>query len=115
MLTIDKLRDYGADVDIGLERCINEEDFYLEMVDTAIADTRINDLEEQINAGNLDEAFATAHSLKGIYGNLSITPLYDPISKVTELLRAKTQTDYSVYINELKEKFAQLVGLAESD
>ena len=33
--------------------------------------------------------------LKGVLGNLSITPLYEPVSEITELLRAETQMDYT--------------------
>ena len=36
MLTIDYLREFGADVQDGLNRCMNEEDFYLELVNLAL-------------------------------------------------------------------------------
>ena len=32
MLTIDDLRQYGANVQEGMERCMNDESFYLMMV-----------------------------------------------------------------------------------
>ena len=38
MLTIDALRAYGADVDDGLRRCMNNEGFYLKLVEKAAAD-----------------------------------------------------------------------------
>ena len=32
MITIESLKAYGADVEEGLARCLNKEDFYLKMV-----------------------------------------------------------------------------------
>ena len=46
--------------------------------------------------GNLDDAFEHAHALKGVVGNLALTPLYETVSEITENLRAKVQTDYEV-------------------
>lgn len=38
MLTIQGLREYGANVDEGLRRCLNNEDFYIRLVGIAAAD-----------------------------------------------------------------------------
>ena len=86
MLTIENLRGYGANVDEGVKRCLDDEDFYIDLVKSAIPDERIDELEQCIKAGELDKAFEIAHALKGMYGNISITPIYEPISEITELL-----------------------------
>ena len=111
MLTIEKLKEYGADVDTGLARCMNQEKFYLSLVEKATKDTRIALLEEQINSKNYDEAFETVHALKGIVANLSLTPLSDPVLKMTELLRSRTDTDYSELMAEAKIQFEKLCNL----
>lgn len=101
MLTLDALRDYGANVDEGLHRCMNMEAFYLKLFDSLKGDTRVDDLKDALEARDLDRAFEAAHALKGIYGNLSLTPLYHPIQEMTELLRARTDTDYTALMNEI--------------
>ncbi len=111
MLTIDKLREYGADVDEGLARCMNMEDFYIGLVENALADNRLPLLEQQIGDSELDKAFETAHALKGMYANLSLTPLIKPVSEMTELLRSRTNTDYSALLAEAKEQFEALCSL----
>ena len=111
MLTIEKLREYGADVDEGLARCMNMEAFYIGLVGKALADNRLPLLEQQIGEGNLNAAFETAHALKGMYANLSLTPLTKPISEITELLRSRTKTDYSVLLTEAKVQFDALCNL----
>lgn len=111
MLTIDKLREFGADVDDGLVRCMNKKDFYLMLVSKCLDDTRLSQLEQQINNKDYNAAFETAHTLKGMFSNLSLTPLTVPISKMTALLRSGTDTDYSALISEAKSNFQKLCSL----
>lgn len=108
MLTIADLREFGADVDEALVRCMNKEDFYLLLVGKALDDMKLSQLEEQINEKDYDAAFETAHKLKGMFTNLSLTPISDPVCRITELLRAKTDTDYSSLMTEAKTQFARL-------
>lgn len=111
MLTIEKMKAYGADVDEGLARCMNMEDFYIKLVEKVLADNRLPLLEEQIGGGKLEEAFETAHALKGMYANLSLTPLTKPVSEITELLRSRTDTDYSALLAEAKTQFDRLCSI----
>ena len=111
MLTIDKLREFGADIDEGLVRCMGKEDFYLMLVGKAIEDERLSLLEEQLAKKDLDAAFETAHALKGMYTNLSLTPLSEPIIAMTELLRSRIDTDYSALLTEAKAQFEKLRSL----
>ena len=93
-MNIEKLRELGANVDEGLERCMGMEDFYLEMIELGLSDDRFEALGKALEEGNLDGAFEDAHALKGVVGNLALTPLYETVSEITENLRAKVQTDY---------------------
>ena len=113
MLTIDKLRSYGADVDEGLSRCVNNEAFYLRLVGMALADGNFETLSSALAEGDLRRAFEAAHSLKGVLGNLSLTPLYKPVSEITELLRAKTEMDYSSCLQTIREQYRKLCELNE--
>ena len=112
MITVEALREWGANVDEGLARCMNNEDFYLKLVGMVLADTQLGNLAEALSANDLDCAFGVAHALKGMYGNLSLTPIYDPLNEMTELLRARTQTDYSALIAEALKQRAALEALA---
>ena len=113
MLTLEKLRDYGADVDDGLARCMNMEAFYLDLVKSTLTDKKLEDLEIALSAKDLDAAFEAAHAMKGMYANLSITPILKPVLEMTELLRARTDTDYSDLLNEAKKQFDLLSELAK--
>ena len=111
MITIDALRAYGADVDAGLARCLNKEDFYLKMIHMGIADERFDRLADILAAKKYDEAFEAVHALKGVIGNLALTPIYEPINEMTELLRSRTDTDYSALCAKVKEQRDKLLAL----
>ena len=111
MLTIENLKKFGADVTEGVSRCLNDESFYIELVKSVIPDTRIDELEGFIDAKDFDKAFEVAHALKGMYGNISITPIYEPICEITELLRDRKDVDYSGFLAKAKEQKEKLVEL----
>lgn len=114
MLTVEKLREWGAAVDEGLARCMNEEDFYIMLVGMAVTDKKLDDLAAALDAHNLDRAFDVAHTLKGTYGDLALTPIYAPVNEMAELLRVRTDTDYSALISEAKKQKAILEETANA-
>ena len=101
MLTVNDLRDWGANVDEALVRCLNNETFYLTLVKKAIKDPAFDRLKEACEAGDLDQGFDAAHSLKGMMANLALTPILRPVEKITELLRSRTAMDYSPLVAEI--------------
>ena len=94
-MTIENLKAYGADTQEGLKRCMNNESFYLRMVKMIPGDPNFQKLYDAIEAGDLTAAFEAAHAVKGASGNLSLTPIYAPVQEITELLRSRTDTDYT--------------------
>ena len=101
-MTIDDLVAFGANTSEGLQRCLNKEEFYLRMVKKVPADSNFQKLFDAINAGDLNAAFEASHALKGVVGNLSLSPLFTPVSELTELLRARKQSDYSVLLEAIR-------------
>lgn len=111
MLTIDALKSFGANVDEGLTRCMKNEGFYFRLVKMAVQDAGYDKLQTALNEGNLDAAFEAAHGLKGILANLALTPILTPVSEMTELLRARTQTDYQPLLAQMMAKRDELAAI----
>ena len=101
MLTMDTLRAFGADVQEGLSRCMEREDFYLRLVKMARGDSNMDKLRDALAANDLKAAFEAAHALKGVTANLALTPIRTPVSEITEHLRAGTQMDYQPLMSEI--------------
>ena len=111
MLTIESLRGWGANVDEALVRCLNNESFYLMLVNKAMKDIHADELRAAVEAGNLEKGFEIAHSLKGMKANLALTTILKPVEEITELLRARKAADYGPLLAEIEEKSSQLAAL----
>ena len=109
MLTIEKLRGWGADVDEAMDRCLNNEAFYLRLVDKALQDPNFDRLKDAVASGDLDKGFEAAHALKGVMANLALTPILVPVREITELLRSRTQADYAPILAGIDEQRAKLL------
>ena len=111
MLTIDALKNYGADTATGLSRCMGNEALYLRLAGSIVSEQGFDRFKAAFDAGDGEAAYAEIHALKGALGNLSITPLYDKACEINERLRADKSADYSELMNEftaLKEEFFKL-------
>lgn len=94
-MTLDDLASYGANVEEGLGRCMGMEPLYLKLCASIKEESKFDDLMSALEDGRLDEAFEAAHALKGVLGNLALTPLQQPVEELTELLRSRTDMDYA--------------------
>lgn len=103
-----KLEESGADVDVTLKRFMGNEAIYMKFIlkflDDKNYDAIMDSLEKQDYAG----AFAGAHSLKGVSGNLGLNPVYEASSQITELLRDKQPEDVDTdKLNEVKKQLEE--------
>ena len=110
MLTIAKLQEYGVNTKEGLARCMGMEAFYFRMLGMGLKNDSFDKLEASLAAGNLEESFELSHALKGVVGNLALTPIYDPLAEMTEMLRAKKDADYVAMYKPIKEIRDKLVA-----
>ena len=83
-----ELENLGLNVEEGIDRVMGDEDFYETMlgifVDT-VNETKIN--LEDFKKDNLEDLIGQVHMMKGMTGNLSITPLFEGYMEVLVLLR----------------------------
>lgn len=111
MITIEALKNAGADVETGLARCMNKEDFYLKLIYMGLNDAHFEQLGIALSNKDLDKAFEHCHALKGVIGNLAIDPLFNAISELTELLRNKSADDYNPLYQKILEIRSRLIKL----
>ena len=113
MITIDSLKEYGANVEEGLSRCMGNEALYFRLVTTIPSEASFAALKESIEAKDLDTDFEKAHALKGVTGNLSLTPLYSPLVEITEHLKAREDMDYSKLMEEINSQKEKLESICK--
>lgn len=108
MITIERLKNWGADVETGLSRCVNNETLYLRLVKICLDEVLSGTLGEALESGESDKAFEIAHKLKGGSGNLALTPINAPLCVLTDLLRNKTLGDCGKLYEEIMKEANKL-------
>ena len=113
MLTVEKLKECGANVGEGISRCANNESLYLRLVKICIQEISDDALGAALKEGDLDRAFEVAHKWKGGVTNLSLDPIAAPVCELTDLLRNKTPGDYEKLHGDILKETAVFSALLE--
>lgn len=87
MSMLDELQAYGADIQDGLKRFVNNAALYEKMLKKFPAAAEDLPVLVYFQAGKAEDALANSHTLKGMTGNLSLTPLYEAYTQIVTLLR----------------------------
>ncbi|MBR2824330.1 MAG: Hpt domain-containing protein [Clostridia bacterium] len=111
MMTLDALREYGANVDEGLQRCMNMEAFYLRMIGLARDSLKVDELKAALDRGDQETAFELAHGMKGALLNVALTPLARPIAEMSDALKAHKDMDYGPLMEEILRERDRFVAL----
>ena len=83
----EKLIAVGIDYDEALKRFAGATDLFEGFLKEMAIMRVIEPLRKALADGNVEEAFAVAHTLKGNFGNMSAKPLFEKITPVAEELK----------------------------
>lgn len=99
---------YGGDYDTTMARFINNEKMYIKFLDKFFEDESMDKLGSALGENNLKGAFEAAHTLKGVAGNMGLTPLFDQVCAIVEPLRGcNEQADYTDLYQQIKGEFSR--------
>ncbi len=84
---VSRLQAWGCMLDDILDIFQGDEEAYLELVTSAGKDPALVALGEALKKRDALEAFEQAHMLKGVFGNLGLTPIYGILASLVEPLR----------------------------
>lgn len=112
MLTLDALKEWGANTEEGMGRMMNNEGFYMKMIGMFLAKPGLDGLADALAAGDKERAFEAAHAVKGVANNLSLTPIAAPVSEISDQLKAGVEMDYIPLLEEAQKQLDALQALA---
>lgn len=101
-----QLVEYGADVETALKRFMGKDALYMKFLVKFLDDKNFSGLEENLTAKDYDEAYKSAHALKGVTGNLGLLPLFDIAAKLSEMLRKNDGTVDEATVSQMAEDLA---------
>lgn len=87
MSLIEELKSLGADTDDAIARFMGNSALYERMLKKLPKVIEEAPVMQYVESGDIDTALANAHTLKGVVGNLSITPLYNNYTEIVTLFR----------------------------
>ena len=82
------LEQNDFDVDGTMRRFLNNEALYIKCMKKFLDDQSYQKLKNAYEAGNCQDAFAAAHTMKGFVSNLGINSIYNVLKPMVEKLRA---------------------------
>ena len=85
------LEKYGLDYKNGIARCLNDEQFYEEILSLFLDDDSYARANTAYENRNYEELFSCLHELKGVCGNAALSELYDAVCPLVEILRDKCE------------------------
>lgn len=84
------LEEMGMDVDNTVKRFMGNEALYLKFLNKYQTDQSVASIQQYISEQNAEEAFKSAHTLKGVAANLGLDPIAQCASDIVEIFRGKT-------------------------
>lgn len=100
---------YGADYHSTMARFMGNEAMYIKFLDMLFKDDNLEKLGEALEKQDYEEAFSAAHTLKGVVGNMGLTPLFHAVCAVVEPLRAGTASvDYGALYQIVQTEFLRV-------
>lgn len=107
-----KLKEAECDVEGALARFLGDEELYEQFYGELLNDEAFGKLGLALEERRLSDAFEYAHTLKGIIGNMGLTPLFETVCDIVEPLRIGSIDGVMVKYYELlkqKEFFSQFI------
>lgn len=110
---IEEMKAFGADTDDALTRFMGNKGLYekmLKKLPKVVEDTPVMSFAQ---SGDYETATSNAHALKGVTGNLSLTPLFTNYTTIVDLYRAGNPDEANALLKEtleLQQKFLDAIA-----
>ncbi|MEG1427094.1 MAG: Hpt domain-containing protein [Oscillospiraceae bacterium] len=98
---LEKLRKDGADIEGAMDRFLGDTELYETCFSLFLQDEAFGKLGEALAEKDDQKAFEYAHTLKGVTGNMGLTPLYQAICSMVEDLRQKEHSHLAEYYKDI--------------
>lgn len=106
------LESKGFDIDGTMRRFLNNEALYKKCLKKFLDDSSYENLKKAYSAGNCNEAFKAAHTMKGFVSNLGINSIYELLIPMVEKLRNQ-DLDIASEMGKLEELYADTYKIIE--
>ncbi len=103
-MTVKECYDIVGDYNDAMARLVKEE-LAARFLKKFEADKSYENLLTAYETGDIEGIFSSAHTLKGVAANLSLTRIFTVASDITELYRDRQEHDMGNRLDELKKEY----------
>ena len=111
---LDSMAAYGADTEGVLDRFMDDEELYATCLEEFVETTDLESLRNYIDTKDYDNAFEVVHALKGVSGNLGLSPLFTDACVLVEALRAKEYGDIESQYKDVYDRMQEFLAVYKS-
>lgn len=109
MQFLESLKEYGCNIDVGLNRMKGKVDFYKRLISKFPEVIEENEFKSIIESNQIDKAIERTHLIKGVTANLSFDSLYSSYTKIVDFLRLGNPQEALNEYNKIEELQKNLV------
>ena len=104
------LRAAGIDVEAALARMMGSEALLARLLKKFLDDANCEKLHSAISAGDREAALAASHTHKGVCGNLSMTALFDLLTRQVAAFRAGDWEGAVALLEQIDQAYARVTA-----
>ena len=110
----DKLVECGFDVDTTLQRFMGNETLYFKFLKKLPADQNYKAFIEAVEKEDLEAAFRSGHTLKGVMSNLGVDGALKALVPMVEKLRANETAGLQEELKEFQDRYEKAIVCIDS-
>lgn len=115
MTMLDRLSQAGVKVDKSLARFNGLEALYVKFLKKFPDDPNFNALCQAVSAGKFDDAFVSAHTLKGLSANLGMDSIGGVCATLCQKYRSSDLEGWEPLIETLKSSYDSIVSVIKQE
>lgn len=108
---IEKLTAYGCDTAAAIDRMMGSEDLYVRFLGKFLDDESFLQIKPFIDMEDNEGALKSTHTLKGVAGNLGLTPVFEIAADMVNRFRADDPEGAIAEYDLLAEKYNELYNI----
>lgn len=112
MSFMEELSELGVDTKDAIARFMGNSELYEKMLKKFPKAVEDSPVQTYAESEDYETAASNAHALKGVTGNLSLTPLYDNYTRIVDMYRESSFEQANVLLTEtleLQQKFLNVI------
>lgn len=111
----DELLAVGTDIQGTIARFMNKEDLYEKFLKKFLDDKSFKDLKANLENKDVEEAFKSAHTLKGVSANLGLESVHQAVAPLVEDLRSGDMSDADAKFALVEEKYEEICKIIQNN